>query len=98
MKDINFVCKYDRKVVDQEDGQEKPTCACRPDMQFDTVNMECRLFLDVDCRNVEKFDLESQPQSSLLMQIVDALNDTGPVDQTFEIQPATTAFCNLIDR
>ena len=93
-----MVCQNDRIAYDQEDGQEKPTCVCRHDMEFDTGNMECRLLLDVDCRIVEKIELESLPVTSPLSQIVQYLNQTGPVDQTFDIELATTAFCNLIDR
>ena len=91
-------------MLDPTDNVEKYLCQCRPDMKFDTRNMECRIFIDVDCTYTEKRDLgsESEPtetsSASTLKEIVAALKGQGPIKPTFDTHSANLAFCNLIDR
>ena len=74
-------------MVDPKDGFEKLVCQCRPDMKFDTKNMECRIFIDVDCAYIEKRNISSDEQTI----------STNTFKSQAQAQ-ANTAFCNLIDR
>ena len=69
-------------MIDPTDNVEKFLCQCRPDMKFDTRNMECRIFIDVDCtytekRNISIYLSDEQTETSsdnTLKIIINALN------------------------
>jgi len=101
-KDINMFCSNLTSNA-TKDGEEKNLCRCRQDMQFDTKNMECRLYLDVDCSNTEKVDVDNLEvgddiNQQALKDVVEALNDTIPAESNYDPELTNQAFCNLIDR
>ena len=65
--------------------------------------MECRLYLDVDCSNTEKVDVDNLEvgddiNQQALKDVVEALNDTIPAESNYDPELTNQAFCNLIDR
>ena len=65
--------------------------------------MECRLYLDVDCSNTEKVDVDNLEvgddiNQQALKDVVEALNDTVPAESNYDPELTNQAFCNLIDR
>jgi len=100
-KDINMYCS-DEKGIDPEDGVQKNFCRCTQGTKFDTKNMECRIFLDVDCTYTEKIDITKiedgdDINKKALREVIYALNSTDPIDTRFDAHLANQAFCNLID-
>ena len=102
-------CSGETKM-DPTDNVWKFLCQCRPDMKFDTSNMECRIFIDVDCYYTEKRDiltyLLNEPtetsSDNTFKNIIAALNGQAPITQSLidstDPHSANMAFCNLIDR
>ena len=115
----------DDSMLDPRDNLEYNLCRCRKDMQFDTKyslirniyftsssfrNMECRIFLDVDCTYAEKEDIEKmRPEGDKLTEILNILQQdrvvTGaPVggesgsQAGYDKKMVDKAFCNLIER
>ena len=97
-------------MTDPTDNVEKFLCQCRPDMKFDTRNMECRIFIDVDCTYTEKRDLSSDlsdeptetSSANTFREIIAALKGQAPITQSLidsaDTHSANMAFCTLIDR
>ena len=97
-------------MIDPTDNVEKFLCQCRPDMKFDTRNMECRVFIDVDCTYTEKRDLSSDTSdeptetssANTFKDIIAALKGQAPITQSLidatDTHSANMAFCNLIYR
>jgi len=89
--DINMYCG-EKTVYDPRDGQNKPVCQCRKDMRFDTKNMECRLYLNVDCT------YEREDPAVLKGHIVKVLTgQSEPTQEGFTKPEVQTAFCNLLE-
>lgn len=51
-RDINMYCSDETKW-DKKENKTRNLCQCRKDMRFDTKNMECRIYLNVDCTYVK---------------------------------------------
>jgi hypothetical protein len=88
-KDINMFCGK-KTLFDPNDGIQKNICECRKDMKFDTKNMECRLFLDVDCT----YETATGKEGNLTKLLKGELEEP---DREYTPKEIKTAFCNLID-
>jgi len=96
-KDINMVCSGNT-ALDPEDGQEKNLCECRKDMMFDIGNLECRVYIDVDCTHAKKEDDSDPQQVRLKEDILSTLQNGTESKETFAEDDVTRVFCNLLDR
>jgi len=92
-KDINMFCSSDT-MQDPKDGLEKHLCQCRKDMTFDTKNMECRIFIDVDC-TYETAYTERAPESNLI-KLLKGVHGVEP-DKDYTKEEVRAGFCNLLD-
>lgn len=89
-KDINMFCGA-RTLQDPTDGINKHLCECRKDMKFDTRNMECRLFIDVDCTYETEADYDKESNlAKVLIQGVDP-------EKEYTFEEVRKAFCNIIE-
>ena len=83
-------------MFDPKDFTWKFLCQCRPDMEFDTRNMECRLIIDVDCTYTEEISLPDDLTEEILfsdeptetssknifLDIIAALKGQAPISQS----------------
>jgi len=92
-KDINMFCS-NNLMNDPQDGQQKHLCQCRKDMTFDTKNMECRIFIDVDCTYETAYP-EGAPESNLI-KLLKGVRGVEP-DKEYTREEARAGFCNLLD-
>jgi len=90
-KDINMYCS-DKTLFDPTDGIQKHVCQCRKDMEFDTRNMECRIYLKADCTYATKDP--SLLQSNLVKLMTGQLDQP---DQDYTPDQIRDGFCNLLD-
>jgi hypothetical protein len=88
-KDINMFCS-DQVLFDPTDQIEKNVCQCRKDMKFDTKNMECRIFLDVDCT------YETAYEGGVPEGLKKVLKGGEPTEEYTEAD-VQKAFCNILE-
>lgn len=92
-KDINMFCS-EKMVFDPREDQnrERHVCDCRKDMKFDRRNMECRLFIDVDCT------YERAEGYTNKLNITERLNGV-PISEEASLTEAEVrqAFCLLLE-
>jgi len=90
--DNNFFCSSET-VHDPRDNIRKNVCRCRKDMKFDTRNMECRLFIDVDCTSEtsEGYDADGEIAKVLRGEKQPSL------ENNFSQKDVKKYFCNLLD-
>jgi len=92
-KDINMFCS-NSLLQDPTDGLQKNLCECAKDMTFDTKNMECRIFIDVDCTYETAYPA-GVPESNLI-KLLKGVRGVEP-ERDYSREEARTAFCNLLD-
>jgi len=93
-KDINMFCSQNTGYDPRTEYQaHRNLCECRKDMRFDTNNMECRIFIDVDCSYVTRDGLTNKDN------IKEILTGQGVNDGTalFITDEVKQAFCILLD-
>ena len=61
-------------------------------------NMECRVFIDVDCTYVEREDSQDAGRDALKEDILNTLETGAEPKENFTQEDVKTVFCNLLDR
>ena len=61
-------------------------------------NMECRVFIDVDCTYAEEEDIKSPEDQALKEDILSMLQNGSEPRETFTEAQVKNVFCNLLDR
>ena len=88
----------DRTGVEPKTGIMKNLCECRPDMVFDTDNMECRLYIDADCTYVKDIeDFNNRTKEDRITKMIKYLKKEGPIVEDASADEALNVFCNLIE-
>jgi len=90
-KDINMYCS-EKTLFDPTDGIQKHVCQCRKDMDFDTRNMECRIYLKADCTYANK---DPSLLQSTLVKLMTGQADEP--DREYTPDEIRDGFCNLLD-
>jgi len=100
-KDINMFCGKETKM-DTKEKKTRNLCECRKDMRFDTKNMECRVYLDVDCTYVKSSgykegDIAKMLKGEKTLELAGAVSVGESNKGQFTKEDVTQAFCVLLD-
>jgi len=101
-KDINMFCSTETKQ-DPKEQKIRNLCQCRKDMKFDTKNMECRIFLNVDCTYIKSSgykegDIAKMLKGEKTLEPAGAGVSIGETNQgQFTKDDVKQAFCILLD-